>query len=201
MYGTHPSRRSLLGRCHSDRSGFDGPWTRAPTTFSTEYYRELLENTWTVRKWKGPEQYTDPTGDLMMLPADMAMVHDSEFKKYVQLYAADEDLWFEDFANAWKKLIGRSGCLLARSCVRRCCGFGSSSSSPRTQTPPFTHSLDATQRIQTVLPQHKKHCPTQHNPTPPHAELGAEFPEEKEKGKCPLNLWAQLKHLLGKEDN
>uniref|UniRef100_A0A0A9W785 Cytochrome c peroxidase, mitochondrial n=1 Tax=Lygus hesperus TaxID=30085 RepID=A0A0A9W785_LYGHE len=23
-----------MGKCHKDRSGFDGPWTRAPTTFS-----------------------------------------------------------------------------------------------------------------------------------------------------------------------
>lgn len=25
-----------VGRCHKDRSGYDGPWTRAPTTFSNE---------------------------------------------------------------------------------------------------------------------------------------------------------------------
>lgn len=31
-----------LGRCHEDRSGFTGPWTRAPTTFSNEYFRLLL---------------------------------------------------------------------------------------------------------------------------------------------------------------
>jgi hypothetical protein len=28
-----------LGRCHTDRSGHVGPWTRAETTFSNEYYR------------------------------------------------------------------------------------------------------------------------------------------------------------------
>jgi len=32
-----------LGRCHTDRSGFWGPWTRAPTTFSNEYFRVLVE--------------------------------------------------------------------------------------------------------------------------------------------------------------
>ena len=31
-----------LGRCHTDRSGFDGPWTRAPTTFSSLYFNELV---------------------------------------------------------------------------------------------------------------------------------------------------------------
>jgi hypothetical protein len=57
-----------LGRCHTDRSGYWGPWTRAETTMSNEYYRELIENKWTPKKmhhgqkWTGPAQYEDPTG-------------------------------------------------------------------------------------------------------------------------------------------
>merc|ERR1719223_2273715 len=43
-----------LGRYHTDRSGFDGPWTRAPTTFSNEYFRVLYEEEWVPRKWDGP---------------------------------------------------------------------------------------------------------------------------------------------------
>lgn len=35
-----------LGRCHADRSGWDGPWTNAPTTFSNLYFVELFENKW-----------------------------------------------------------------------------------------------------------------------------------------------------------
>lgn len=46
-----------LGRCHTDRSGYTGPWTRAPTTFSNLYFTELLENTWTVKLWEGPDQF------------------------------------------------------------------------------------------------------------------------------------------------
>ena len=52
-----------LGRCHTDRSGFWGPWTRAPTTFSNEYFRVLEELKWSKKmthnggKWTGPEQY------------------------------------------------------------------------------------------------------------------------------------------------
>ena len=30
-----------MGRCHTDRSGFDGPWQFSPTTFSNEYFRLL----------------------------------------------------------------------------------------------------------------------------------------------------------------
>lgn len=32
-----------MGRCHTDASGFWGPWTNAETTFSNEYFRLLLE--------------------------------------------------------------------------------------------------------------------------------------------------------------
>jgi len=93
-----------LGRCHTDRSGFSGPWTRAPTTFSGEYFRELLENTWTPKKWNGPPQYEDPTGDLMMLETDMAFVKDPEFRKWVEIYNNDYDLFAKDFTAAWTKL-------------------------------------------------------------------------------------------------
>jgi len=46
-----------LGRCHSNMSGYDGPWTRSPTTFSNMFYRELIENTWTLKPWGGPDQF------------------------------------------------------------------------------------------------------------------------------------------------
>ncbi|CAF1313480.1 unnamed protein product [Didymodactylos carnosus] len=94
-----------LGRCHSDRSGFDGPWTRAPTTFSNEFYRVLLEEKWTVRKWSGPKQYENSSKDLMMLPADLALVSDPEFRKYVELYAKDEEAFRSDFAKAYSHLL------------------------------------------------------------------------------------------------
>lgn len=93
-----------IGRCYTDRSGYSGPWTRAEWTFSNEYFRELIENTWTLKKWDGPDQYEDPTGDLMMLPADMALLADREFRHWVELYASDEETWHQDFALAFQKL-------------------------------------------------------------------------------------------------
>jgi len=99
-----------LGRCHPDRSGFSGPWSRAPTTFSGEFFRELFENTWTHKKWNGPPQYEDPTGDLMMLETDMVMVTDPEFRKYSEMYNKDYDLFAKDFAAAWTKLTQNGFC-------------------------------------------------------------------------------------------
>ncbi|KAF0720662.1 hypothetical protein AaE_010287 [Aphanomyces astaci] len=112
-----------VGRCYPSRSGFSGPWTRAEWTFSNEYYRELLENKWTLKKWKGPQQYTDPTGELMMLPADLAFIWDPEFKKYVELYAKDEDLWHKDFAKAFQKLT-ENGVDIEKTGWRRYIFFG-----------------------------------------------------------------------------
>lgn len=100
-----------LGACHVDRSGYWGPWTRAPTTVSNEYYRELLENTWTIKTthkgkpWTGPMQYEDPTGDLMMLPSDMVLIEDGDFRKYVEVYAKDSDVFMKDFGQAVGKLF------------------------------------------------------------------------------------------------
>jgi len=95
-----------LGRCHTDRSGFDGPWTNSPTAFSNSYFVEILGRKWVEKKWSGPKQLVDKeSGALMMLPADMAFVNDSAFKKWVETYAKDEKKFFEDFTKAYKKLL------------------------------------------------------------------------------------------------
>ena len=94
-----------LGRCHADRSGFVGPWTNAPTTFSNLYFQELTGNAWRKKRWSGPLQYEDKSGQLMMLPTDMALVWDKRFKPHVAAYAADEELFFRDFAAAFGKLL------------------------------------------------------------------------------------------------
>jgi cytochrome c peroxidase len=57
-----------LGRCHTDRSGYSGPWTNTPTRFSNQYFVLLTTVKWTKKKWDGPEQYADPDDELMMLP-------------------------------------------------------------------------------------------------------------------------------------
>eukprot|EP00298_Acanthocystis_sp_HF-20_P004093 c14430_g1_i2.p1 GENE.c14430_g1_i2~~c14430_g1_i2.p1 ORF type:complete len:337 (+),score=158.49 c14430_g1_i2:53-1063(+) len=94
-----------LGRCHPTSSGFVNPWTNAPTTFSNLYFKELVENTWTRKKWSGPCQFEDPTGNLMMLPTDLCLLDDPKFRKYVDLYAKDEAAFFRDFASAFSKLL------------------------------------------------------------------------------------------------
>lgn len=90
-----------LGRCHTDRSGFDGPWTFSPTTLTNDYYKLLLEEKWSWKKWNGPKQFEDvKTKSLMMLPTDMELIKDKSFRSYTEKYARDNDLFFKDFAEA-----------------------------------------------------------------------------------------------------
>jgi cytochrome c peroxidase len=93
-----------MGRCHTEASGYFGPWTRAPTTFSNEYFTLLLEEEWSLKKWNGPEQYETASGDIMMLPADLILVQDVDFLHWAETYAADYETFASDFAAAFKKL-------------------------------------------------------------------------------------------------
>lgn len=95
-----------LGRCHPDRSGFSGPWTFSPTTFTNDYYKLLFEEKWQPKKWSGPTQYEDTkTKSLMMLTTDMSLVMDKSFRAWAKKYATDEQAFFHDFSRAFSKLI------------------------------------------------------------------------------------------------
>ncbi|CAN1276526.1 Probable L-ascorbate peroxidase 4, peroxisomal [Linum perenne] len=78
-----------LGKAHSNRSGFDGPWTKEPLKFDNTYFVELLKG---------------ETEGLLKLPTDNALLDDPAFRPFVELYAKDEDVFFKDYAVAHKKL-------------------------------------------------------------------------------------------------
>lgn len=78
-----------LGKAHPERSGFEGAWTRDPLKFDNSYFVELL---------KGESE------GLLKLPTDKALLDDPEFRRYVDLYAKDEDAFFKDYAESHKKL-------------------------------------------------------------------------------------------------
>ena len=77
-----------LGRCHPDASGYSGPWSPTPTLLNNAYFNLLLNVPWTLKEWNGPMQFEDPTGKLMMLPSDIALIQDKKWKGYVKEYAA-----------------------------------------------------------------------------------------------------------------
>jgi cytochrome c peroxidase len=99
-----------MGRCHKDRSGYTGRWTKSPTEFTNQFYEQLLTKNWVKKEWDGPEQFVDEeTGTLMMLPADMALLDDDIFRGYAEEFAQDEPAFFAEFSKAWVKLT-ENGC-------------------------------------------------------------------------------------------
>nr|CAD1841959.1 unnamed protein product [Ananas comosus var. bracteatus] len=78
-----------LGRCHKERSGFEGAWTSNPLFFDNSYFKELLS---------GEKE------GLIQLPSDKALLTDPVFRPLVDKYAADEDAFFADYAEAHLKL-------------------------------------------------------------------------------------------------
>ncbi|KAI1493916.1 peroxiredoxin [Biscogniauxia mediterranea] len=106
-----------LGRCHADRSGFEGKWVNNPTRFSNQYFRLLLAHDWKRKRLaNGLEQFSyvdeDADGDeqeapeeLMMLPTDMSLLSDAAFRPWVERYAEDKERFFADFAAAFAKLL------------------------------------------------------------------------------------------------
>nr|QBO71391.1 ascorbate peroxidase [Pleurotus ostreatus] len=95
-----------LGRCHADRSGFEGPWTFSPTTLTNDYYKLLFDEKWVWKKWNGPKQLEDKkTRSLMMLPTDYVLITDKSYKKFARAYADNQDLFFKDFSAAVSRLF------------------------------------------------------------------------------------------------
>jgi len=61
---------------------------------------------WTPREWTGPFQYENGKGGgLMMLPSDIVLLEDPKFKKWVDVYAKDEALFFKDFSKYFAQLL------------------------------------------------------------------------------------------------
>ncbi|XP_044483591.1 L-ascorbate peroxidase, cytosolic-like isoform X3 [Mangifera indica] len=77
-----------LGRYHKERSGFEGPSTDNPLCFDNSYFKEVLE---------GQKE------GLLLLPSYEALLTDPVFLLF-EKYAADEDAFFADYAEAHLKL-------------------------------------------------------------------------------------------------
>lgn len=95
----YPDRTDTIKTCDGTLA-----WTRAAATFSNEYYRDLLSHTWTVRQGTSGDQFEDSSGSLVMLPSDMVLLWDKQYRKHVEEFAADEDAFFFEFGAAFQKL-------------------------------------------------------------------------------------------------
>ncbi|MED6139423.1 putative L-ascorbate peroxidase 6 [Stylosanthes scabra] len=68
----------------------------SPTSFDNAYYKILLE-----KPWANPGGMSSMIG----LPSDHALVEDEECLSWIKKYAENENMFFEDFKNAYVKLV------------------------------------------------------------------------------------------------
>eukprot|EP01127_Copromyxa_protea_P001346 TRINITY_DN11363_c0_g1_i1.p1 TRINITY_DN11363_c0_g1~~TRINITY_DN11363_c0_g1_i1.p1 ORF type:complete len:685 (-),score=163.62 TRINITY_DN11363_c0_g1_i1:27-2042(-) len=105
------------GKCGSGKgkdtftSGFEGPWTTKPTTWSNLYFQELAKNTWSVEVGPGGHHQwkTASVPGIMMLTTDISLTRDptGSYQKYVKLFAQDLAELEDTFSHAWYKLVSR----------------------------------------------------------------------------------------------
>ena len=77
-----------LGGARKDRSGFEGTWTKEPLKFDNTYYMELLDKESTQLKTE----------------VDLELIQEERFRNFVEKFATDKALFFEEFKAAFEKM-------------------------------------------------------------------------------------------------
>ena len=81
-----------LGFASDDNKGKKGRWTMNPYVFDNSYFKEVLVG--------HDSRYLKTEGDLRLL-------HDADLKEWVEKYAEDQELFFENYAKAHVKISER----------------------------------------------------------------------------------------------
>ncbi|KAK4277171.1 hypothetical protein QN277_015209 [Acacia crassicarpa] len=68
----------------------------SPISFDNSYYKVLLEKPW---------MSSGGMSSMIGLPSDHALVEDDECLRWIKKYADNENMFFEDFKNAYVKLV------------------------------------------------------------------------------------------------
>lgn len=98
-----------VGKCHADRSGFDGKWTEDHLAFNNSYFKEMLAKEYADETTAAgcPQKKHGGSGTIMLI-SDLALL-EAPFRQFVELYAKDQEAFFKDYVTAWVKLQ-ENGC-------------------------------------------------------------------------------------------
>jgi len=118
-----------FGKCHGAgviTSGFEGPWTTTPSSWSNEFVTGMFDEEWEKVKtpnnkavqWRTKDRNSKLSGT-MRLTADLALVNDLNYKDLLTHWVCDQQKLAVAFAASWKKLVESGGGWLPAS-DRRC---------------------------------------------------------------------------------
>lgn len=95
-----------VGKMHKERSIVDGKWAQETLYFDNSFFRNLLYLKYVPKKVEsGATVFLSEDNRFTMLQTDMALLDDPEMKKWVELYANDNELFKKDFGKAFYKLV------------------------------------------------------------------------------------------------
>jgi L-ascorbate peroxidase len=78
-----------IGFANDENKTRNGRWTMNPYVFDNTYFQEIL---------------LGENGKYLKTEADLKLLHDPELKQWVEKYAADQNLFFENYAKAHIKV-------------------------------------------------------------------------------------------------
>jgi len=118
-----------FGKCHGDNvmtSGFEGPWTTAPSQWTNQFITGMLDEEWeqvfnpsqTAVQWRTKDR-TSNLASTMRLTSDLALVNDDTYMTLVKHWVCDQQKLDVAFAASWKKLVESGGGWLPEA-DRRC---------------------------------------------------------------------------------
>ncbi|CAL5334820.1 unnamed protein product [Camellia sinensis] len=135
---------ALSGGHTLERSGFEGPWTTNPLIFDNSYFKYIVSHPYGYRNARRchpgiQELLNGEKEGLIQLPSDKALLEDPVFRPLVEKYAADEDAFFADYAEAHLKLSELDSRMLSDGDGKRqavvCCLVSRVCSIPSTRKP------------------------------------------------------------------
>ncbi|KAI8611653.1 heme peroxidase, partial [Chytriomyces sp. MP71] len=123
LMGSHNMGENCF--CHFNKSGFNGPWSLNPYYLTNEYFQRLnnqiqsngrvyqpITNVTLTPPFHDNTRYVDTSGQnngqsngLIMLPADIALTLDGNFKQLVQMFAQNQDQFQLHFQSAFQELL------------------------------------------------------------------------------------------------
>merc|ERR1719188_2005855 len=99
---------------HTMTSGFEGAWTRTPSKWNHDYFKEMFNREWEpTQSPAGADQWrtvkrTGPHSHTYRLTSNMALVTDPIYKPIAREFARNPKTFEDEYADAWYKLVHRS---------------------------------------------------------------------------------------------
>jgi len=117
-HGNCASKPDSMSDCkgiYTSTAGYEGAWTRTPSTWNYDYFDALLNEEWAASKSPdGFDQWNVADSNskfahTFRLTADVSLAADPVYRRWAIHYHRHPDLFDRDYANAWYKLVHRSG--------------------------------------------------------------------------------------------